>query len=114
MRLIGAEPIIEMLKRVRRSVKDHRRDLDLLNLQQLLECAPVLNPMDLTGKQPISGPTREKLAEEYLDICDHDCRGDQTVGIPACQFYEWPDMDGSGNPLPAGCKLKTMLEGVQK
>ena len=32
MRLIDAEPIIEMLKRVRRSVKDHRRDLDLLNL----------------------------------------------------------------------------------
>lgn len=49
MRLIDAEPVIEMLKQVRRNVKDHRRDLDLLNLQQLLECAPVLNPAELVS-----------------------------------------------------------------
>ena len=40
MRLIDAEPIIEMLKRVRKDADSPRRDLDLLNLQQLLEFVP--------------------------------------------------------------------------
>ena len=65
--------------------------------------------------QPFPELTRGEVATEYLSICDeHDCAGDQSAGIQPCPFHEGADVDDSGNQLPARCKLKTILEGVQK
>jgi len=33
----------------------------------------------------------EKLAKEYLEICQNECVGDRSVGIPDCPFYK--DLD---------------------
>lgn len=57
MRLIDAEPVIEKLKELRKWADSHRRDLDLLNLQQILEAAPVI---DLPPNDPL---TMEELQE---------------------------------------------------
>lgn len=65
--------------------------------------------------QPFPELTRGEIATEYLSICDeHDCTGDQSVGIQPCPFYKWPDVDDSGAPLPSGCKLKAILKEATK
>lgn len=48
----------------------------------------------------------KKLSEEYLQICDGDCVGDSSVGVPCCPFYKWPDVDDDDHPCPGGCELK--------
>ena len=52
--------------------------------------------------------TLEKVAIEYLGICDEFCSGDSSVGIPACPFFDFPDFY-DGHPHPGGCKLKRYL-----
>lgn len=65
MRLIDVEPVIEMLKRVRRMADSHRRDLDLLNLQQLLEAAPVLNSAGDAGSTAMEWVSvKDRLPEQ--------------------------------------------------
>jgi len=49
----------------------------------------------------------KEVAQAYLDICDCDCAGDDSVGIPSCPFYEWPDLDG---PYLGYCRLKSYLQ----
>lgn len=69
MRPIDAEPVIKMLKRLRRMADSHRRDLDLLNLQQLLEAAPVL---DSVGDS--SGATMKWVSvKDRLPELDEQC-----------------------------------------
>lgn len=64
MRLIDSEPIIEMLKRVRKDADSPRRDLDLLNLQQILELAPEIT-------QPLNDPLNlDELREMADEIAD--------------------------------------------
>lgn len=48
----------------------------------------------------------KRLSEEYLQICDGDCVGDNSVGIPCCPFYKWPDIADDEHPCPGGCELK--------
>lgn len=49
----------------------------------------------------------EKLAREYREICDRDaCAGDPSVGIPACPFYVFPDIDAEGKQIRGGCELE--------
>ena len=47
----------------------------------------------------------ENVAQAYLEICEHDCVGDDSVGIPCCQFYKWPDLDDDENPCLGECML---------
>lgn len=49
--------------------------------------------------------TVEQLAAAYLELCDHDCAGDSSVGLAPCIFWEWPDVDENDNPVANGCKL---------
>lgn len=67
MRPIDAEPVIEMLKRLRRMADSHRRDLDLLNLQQLLEAAPVLDSVDNAGGATMKWVSVEDRLPEIKD-----------------------------------------------
>ncbi len=53
--------------------------------------------------------TVEEVAQAYLEICDNDCAGDRSVGIPNCEFYEEPDMDLDGHVCTGGCRLKRYL-----
>lgn len=48
----------------------------------------------------------KRLSEEYIEVCDGDCTGDISVGIPGCPFYWWPDIDDGGHAFPGGCELK--------
>ena len=48
----------------------------------------------------------KRLSEEYLAICDGDCVGDDSVGIPCCPFYKWPDIADDEHPCPGGCELR--------
>ena len=47
----------------------------------------------------------DEVAQAYLDICNNDCIGDKSVGIPCCQFYEWPDLDDDEHPCHGKCRL---------
>lgn len=49
--------------------------------------------------------TLDRMAKEYLEICGEDCAGDSSVGLPSCPFYNFPDVDASGELLPGGCQL---------
>lgn len=42
----------------------------------------------------------ETLMREYLELCDGQCAGDSSVGVPPCPFYVFPDLGVEG-----GCKL---------
>ncbi|WP_102049576.1 hypothetical protein [Pygmaiobacter massiliensis] len=48
----------------------------------------------------------EDIAYAYLQICEKDCAGDCTTGIPPCRFYNPPDVGLFGEPLPFGCELE--------
>lgn len=50
--------------------------------------------------------TVEDIAYAYLEICEKDCAGDCTTGIPPCRFYNPPDVGLYGEPLPCGCELE--------
>ncbi len=52
--------------------------------------------------------TLEEVAKEYLNICDEDCGGDDSVGIQSCPFYRFPDVV-DGCPVPGICKLKRCI-----
>lgn len=54
------------------------------------------------------GVTLEEVAKEYLNICDNDCCGDDSVGIPCCPFYCFPDVV-EGRRVPGICKLKRCI-----
>lgn len=51
--------------------------------------------------------TMEEVAKAYLEICGHDCIGDDSVGIPCCQFYRWPDLPDDEHPCLGECRLNT-------
>ena len=63
-----------------------------------------------------SNISAEEIASAYLEICDQGmCGGDDSVGIPKCQFYEFPDVitDGNGATtgfIKGGCRLKEFLK----
>ena len=57
--------------------------------------------------------TRSELASEYLSICDNDCAGDMSVGIPPCPFFDFPDVDDD-RPHPDVCKLRSLLSADQE
>lgn len=48
----------------------------------------------------------KRISEEYLQICEEDCTGDSSAGIPSCPFYQWPDITDDGRAFPGGCELK--------
>lgn len=50
--------------------------------------------------------TVEDIAYAYLQLCEKDCAGDCTTGIPPCRFYNPPDVGLFGEPLPCGCELE--------
>lgn len=53
----------------------------------------------------------EKLSREYREICDREqCAGDPSVGIPACPFYTFPDIDEHGRQIWGGCELELQEE----
>lgn len=54
--------------------------------------------------------TLETLATAYLEICQNECRGDRSVGIPACEFYSDLDVDKDGNPIQSFCMLEKLLD----
>ena len=54
--------------------------------------------------------TVEDIAYAYLQICEKDCAGDCTTGIPPCRFYNPPDVGLFGEPLPFGCELEDYCE----
>lgn len=54
--------------------------------------------------------TIEDIAYAYLQICEKDCAGDCTTGIPPCRFYNPPDVGLFGEPLPFGCELEDYCE----
>lgn len=47
----------------------------------------------------------DKLASEYLNVCDRQCHGDNSVGLQPCTFYNAPDVGAFGEPLACGCEL---------
>ena len=51
----------------------------------------------------------KRLEKEYLEICDEDCAGDPSVGIQPCEFFQFEDMDDSGQKIESGCMLKKYL-----
>lgn len=51
--------------------------------------------------------TLQEVAQAYLEICGNDCVGDDSVGIPCCQFYDWPDVDDDAHPCLGECRLST-------
>lgn len=50
----------------------------------------------------------KELARAYLDICGEECAGDDSTGIPKCQFFDFPDIDDSGKPFPGLCRLRAL------
>lgn len=52
----------------------------------------------------------EDIAYAYLQLCEKDCAGDCTTGIPPCRFYNPPDVGLFGEPLPFGCELEDYCE----
>ncbi|WP_099205523.1 hypothetical protein [Scatolibacter rhodanostii] len=60
-----------------------------------------------------SSLTFERLAEEYLNLCDKNCAGDETVGVFPCQFWKPPDVE-NGEPVPAYCALTEYLAENQQ
>ena len=57
--------------------------------------------------------TIKRLSEEYLSICEKECIGDSSIGIPSCPFYRWPDATEDGRAYPGGCKLKGEKHGKE-
>lgn len=51
--------------------------------------------------------TLGEVAQAYLDICGKDCGGDDSTGVPSCQFYQRPDVDENGLPCSGTCQLKS-------
>lgn len=70
--------------------------------------------LDLAAEGEESTETREptlpEVAREYLRICDRDCGGDRSVGLPPCPFFEEPDITGDGKAIPGGCRLREYRE----
>ena len=52
----------------------------------------------------------EDIAYAYLQLCEKDCAGDCTTGMPPCRFYNPPDVGLFGEPLPFGCELEDYCE----
>lgn len=48
----------------------------------------------------------KRITIEYLAICENECTGDSSVGIPSCPFYHWPDVTDDNRPCRGGCELK--------
>ena len=59
-----------------------------------------------------------KLCAEYQEICQNECEGDSSVGIPSCPFYRFPDIEPydytegtlSSQVNPGGCLLQEVLQ----
>jgi len=47
----------------------------------------------------------KRLRDNYLETCDNDCAGDDTVGIPPCPYYGVVEHDGV--PTEGGCQLES-------
>ena len=47
----------------------------------------------------------DKLMTEYMNICDKDCAGDSSTGVPPCPFFDFPDIN-----IVGGCKLGGPIE----
>lgn len=52
--------------------------------------------------------TEKELARAYLEICGEECAGDDSTGVPKCQFFDFPDVDDNGKPFPGGCRLRAL------
>lgn len=49
----------------------------------------------------------KKLEGEYLEICQNECCGDPSVGVPDCTFYRPADITYvDGTWIPKGCTLQ--------
>ena len=58
--------------------------------------------------------TVEFLSEQYLNLCDKNCAGEEEAGIFPCQFWKPPDVDEKGKPVASGCALVDYLAKVQQ
>lgn len=62
-----------------------------------------------TVKKMNESLTVDRVVNEYLRICCDDCAGDDSVGIPACPFYKFPDEDTVKLITPDRCELKEYI-----
>ena len=62
--------------------------------------------MDVAGLVEDMTAQLNNLKKEYLSICDGDCSGDTSTGIPPCPFHEFPDIDKEGKMYGGRCRLK--------
>lgn len=102
---LGPEEIYTLCSMDRRA-----RMADLLRLESY-QSLGTFEELAALVNRPVPELTRAMMATEYLSICDeHDCAGDQSVGVQPCPFYERADVDDSGKTFPTRCKLKAMLK----
>lgn len=83
--------ISEVLKELN-TAKSNNQDTVLLTKCCVNHCIEKLNLLS-------------KLCAEYQEICQNECEGDGSVGIPPCPFYDFPDVSEDGFAIPGGCKL---------
>lgn len=73
MRLIDAEPIILMLKETRKLADSPRRDLDILNLQQMIELEPIVDAVPVVyGHLSSTGYDEQYCEFGNCSICQKD------------------------------------------
>lgn len=74
-------------------------------LELAMECSKLKQELD-AYRDAEPELSVEDIAYAYLEICEKDCAGDCTTGIPPCRFYNPPDVGLFGEPLPCGCELE--------
>lgn len=55
-----------------------------------------------------------RVIKDYLEICDNNCMGDPSVGIPECPFYKYADVLDNGALVEPRCELSSYLESTQQ
>lgn len=58
--------------------------------------------------------TLEQIASEYLNLCDHDCAGDNSVGIQECPFWQPADINCNGEFIPYVCELENLTRNPEQ
>lgn len=54
-----------------------------------------------------------RVIKDYLEICDNNCGGDHSVGIPECPFYKYVDVLDNGALVNPECDLSTYLKNQE-
>ena len=91
----------ELIEKVKQYEAKTGQALDLDKLVDAMgEIARVIG---MVAEQAIAA--MNDMGRYILDNCDEDCAGDDSEARPRCPFYQIPDIDEDGNPVPGHCLI---------